>query len=466
MQVDPGRPRAERWTIATPRWRREAQRAKREHRIARECDRRHAYALGDPALVAAALPDEYDDLDDSNVSEHSSDTSTSDDKESVVSFVAARKPRADRDPASAKRTDAVWSATSPREKDDARVASPREGLREFYGVNYFAMLALEEACRRCAPPLRYQDPALTMNAEQARRYREEHPEQFTAMLPEDEPGAVAAAAADLGRPRLGSKGVEGAALERRSSASSSPRGSIGVVGARGRPEGAEGPECAECRRAEPRCGRPDEQPPVGRAARAPDRAPGRRRGVSRAGGGRRERGSPRDDVWPRESRASSSSHRGGSETAASARPPTPAPPPPRLRRRAARLLELMWDPDGCPGGLPFSLANADKLARRANRGRGARTGVVRDDWHRRGGERAPQHLCRLLRASAGGRCAPLEAHAPRITEMARDAEEAEANARQSRAGAGTERRSANDGRRGGPRSCARQSRRRATMAKG
>ena len=99
-------------------------------------------------------------------------------------------------------------------------------MREFYGVNYFAALALEEACRRCAPPMRYQDPALTMNAERARRYREEHPEQFTAMLPEGELGDERRRAADLGRPRLGSKGVEGAALERRPSASSSPRGSI------------------------------------------------------------------------------------------------------------------------------------------------------------------------------------------------------------------------------------------------
>ena len=151
-------PRAERWTIATPRWRREARRAKREHRVARECDRRHAHALGDPALVAAALLDEYDRLDDSIASpEHSSDAfETSDETESVVSFVAARKPRADRYPGEreAHRRGVVRDVTE--EKDDARVASPRDGLRELYGVNYFAMLALEEACRRCAPPLRYQ----------------------------------------------------------------------------------------------------------------------------------------------------------------------------------------------------------------------------------------------------------------------------------------------------------------------
>ena len=108
--------------------RREARRAKREHRIARECDRRHAYALGDPALVAAALLDEYDELDDSIASDRNirrTSFVTSDEKESVVSFVAARKPRADRYPASAKRTDAVWSATSPRRR--TRRGSRRPG---------------------------------------------------------------------------------------------------------------------------------------------------------------------------------------------------------------------------------------------------------------------------------------------------------------------------------------------------
>ena len=301
--------------------RREARRAKREHRIARECDRRHAYALGDPALVAAALLDEYDDLDDSNaLSDKAFDTSTSDDKESVVSFVAARKPRADRYPASAKRTDAVWSATSPREKDASRVASPRDGLREFYGVNYFAALALEEACRRCAPPMRYQDPALTMNAERARRYREEHPEQFTAMLPEGELGDEEPSAADLERPRLGSKGVEGAALERRPSASSSPRGSI-----------------RERRPGVPSVPRVPTPTPtgtgtssrVGRSARARDRAPGRRR--------REVRGARGVAASALESRASSS-HRGGPETRRESRggPADPRARPRRRRRRRRR----------------------------------------------------------------------------------------------------------------------------------
>ena len=449
--------------------RREARRAKREHRVARECDRRHAYALGDPALVAAALLDEYDELDDSIASpEHSSDAfETSDEKESVVSFVAARKPRADRYPASAKRTDAVWSATSPREKDDARVASPRDGLRELYGVNYFAMLALEEACRRCAPPLRYQDPALTMNAEQARRYREEHPEQFTAMLPGDEePSAVAAAGADLGRPRLGSKGVEGAALERRPSASSSPRGSI-----RERLPGV------------PRV--PRVPTPTGTGTGTSSRV-GRSGAGSRSSAGATSRGSSRGGAGvaasagsrlstgttskgrSRESRASSS-HRGGSETAARPAdlPTPPPPPPPGLTYRAARLLELMWDPDGCPGGLPFSLANADKLARQ-NKPEGVER--IRA-WCRLIGidaEGKPNghHLCRLLRAEYRLALEALEAHAPGITEMARDAEEAEAN-EHNRGRGGTERRSANDGRRGwAAQLCASKSKKKTTMAKG
>ena len=70
-------------------------------------------------------------------------------------------------------------------------------------------MRLEEACR--PPPMRYQDPALTMDATQAARYREAHPEQFTALLPGDErmeevtaggmwkkAGAAARHAAELG----------------------------------------------------------------------------------------------------------------------------------------------------------------------------------------------------------------------------------------------------------------------------
>jgi hypothetical protein len=176
------------------------------------------YALGtDTTRVAAALVEEYgggvaetgaltsgmdsalfDDSDDSD------DTET----ESVVSFVHKRRPRADRTPASDKRTHQVWAALSPREKNE-KVTSPRDGLRERYGVNYFAALRLEEACR--PPPMRYQDPALTMDATQAARYREAHPEQFTALLPGDErteevtaggmwkkAGAAARLAAELG----------------------------------------------------------------------------------------------------------------------------------------------------------------------------------------------------------------------------------------------------------------------------
>ena len=116
--------------------------------------------------------------------------------------------------------------------------------------------------------------------------------------------------------------------------------------------------------------------------------------------------------------------------------------------RAARLLELMWDPDGCPGGLPFSLANADKLARQ-NKPEGVER--IRA-WCRLIGidaEGKPngQHLCRLLRAEYRRALEALEAHAPGITEMARDAEEAEAN-EHNRGRGGTERRSANDGRKG------------------
>ena len=423
--------------------RREARRATREHRIARECDRRHAYALGDPALVAAALLDEYDELDDSNDpggTERSSERpslnafESSDEKESVVSFVAARKPRADDTPASAKRTDAVWSATSPREKDPSRVVSPRDGLREFYGVNYFAALALEEACRRCAPPMRYQDPALTMNAEQARRYREEHPEQFTAMLPEggpallEEPSSASASSADLGRPRLGLKAVEGAARgERRPNASPSPRGSV-----------------RERRPGVPRVPRVPTPTPSGTSGRV-SRSSG---AVSRSSSGAMSKG--KFAVEPR----ASSSRRGTPKTAdpptdPPADPPSPPPPPPpRLPYRAARLLELMWDPDGVPGGLPFSLANADKLARQ-NKPEGVER--IRA-WCRLIGVDAEgkpngQHLCRLLRVEYRRALEALEAHAPGITEMARDAEEAEAN-EHNRGRGGTERRSANDGRAG------------------
>ena len=445
--------------------RREARRAKREHRIARECDRRHAYALGDPALVAAALLDEYDDLDDLNALSDEAFDTTSDDKESVVSFVAAREPRADRDPASAKRTDAVWSATSPREKDASRVASPRDGLREFYGVNYFAALALEEACRRCAPPMRYQDPALTMNAEQARRYREEHPEQFTAMLPEGEPGDEEPSAANLGRPRLGLKGVEGAALERRPSASSSPGGSIRERRP-GVPRVPSVPSVPSVQSV-PSVSRVPTPTPPGTSSRVvrPSGA------GSRSSAGATSRGRPRGagvTASVVESRASSS-HRGGPETAARPAdppiPPPPPPPPPRLTYRAARLLELMWDPDGCPGGLPFSLANADKLARQ-NKPEGVER--IRA-WCRLIGidaEGKPngQHLCRLLRAEYRRALEALEAHAPGITEMARDAEEAEAN-EHNRGRGGTERRSANDGRKGwAAQLCASKSKKKTTTA--
>ena len=133
--------------------------------------------------------------------------------------------------------------------------------------------------------------------------------------------------------------------------------------------------------------------------------------------------------------------------------------------RAARLLELMWDPDGCPGGLPFSLANADKLARQ-NKPEGVER--IRA-WCRLIGidaEGKPngQHLCRLLRAEYRRALEALEAHAPGITEMARDAEEAEAN-EHNRGRGGTERRSANDGRKGwAAQLCASKSKEKTTTA--
>ena len=129
-------------------------------------------------------------------------------------------------------------------------------------------------------------------------------------------------------------------------------------------------------------------------------------------------------------------------------PPNSPPPPPGLDYQCVRLLELMWDPDACPGGLPFSLANADKLARQ-----NTAEGVERiRAWCRligvdAGGKPNGAHLCGLLRGKYREAMAALEAHVPGIRDAARAAEEMEAGEHNGARG-GTERRGADDGRRG------------------
>jgi hypothetical protein len=108
----------------------------------------------------------------------------------------------------------------------------------------------------------------------------------------------------------------------------------------------------------------------------------------------------------------------------------------------------MWDPDACPGGLPFSLANAAKLARQ-----NTTEGVERiRAWCRligvdAGGKPNGAHLCGLLRGKYREAMAALEAHVPGIRDAARAAEEMEAGEHNGARG-GTERRGADDGRRG------------------
>ena len=114
-------------------------RRSRETRVWAENERRHVYALGtDTTRVAAALVEEYGggvaggaltSGMDSALFDDSADDSDDTETESVVSFVHKRRPRADRTPASDKRTHQVWAALSPREKNE-KVISPRDGLRE------------------------------------------------------------------------------------------------------------------------------------------------------------------------------------------------------------------------------------------------------------------------------------------------------------------------------------------------
>ena len=447
-----------------------ARRARRSHsretRVWAENERRHVYALGtDTTRVAAALVEEYGGGSeeygavtaantgmDSALFDDSDDTET----ESVVSFVHKRRPRADRTPASGKRTHQVWAALSPREKNE-KVTSPRDGLRERYGVNYFAALRLEEACR--PPPMRYQDPALTMNATQAARYREAHPEQFTALLPGDErieevtaggmwkkAGAAARLAAEIG------DGND-------DDASGAPARDIDAPPA-STPRRTPSPKGTQTtRKMKPvgktlvDSGRPERKVSSGPAT---DKSKGRTKGATPRPGSRatksvKSAGSATPSARAPSVRAPSvraPSVRAPSVRAPPDSPPNSPPPPPALDYGSVRLLELMWDPDACPGGLPFSLANADKLARQ-----NTAEGVERiRAWCRligvdAGGKPNGAHLCGLLRGKYREAMPALEAHVPGIRDAARTAEEMEAGEHNGARG-GTERRGADDGRKG------------------
>ena len=447
-----------------------ARRARRSHsretRVWAENERRHVYALGtDTTRVAAALVEEYGGGSeeygavtaantgmDSALFDDSDDTET----ESVVSFVHKRRPRADRTPASGKRTHQVWAALSPREKNE-KVTSPRDGLRERYGVNYFAALRLEETCR--PPPMRYQDPALTMDATQAARYREAHPEQFTALLPGDErieevtaggmwkkAGAAARLAAEIG------DGND-------DDASGAPARDIDAPPA-STPRRTPSPKGTQTtRKMKPvgetlvDSGRPERKVSGGPAT---DESKGRTKGATPGPGSRatksvKSAGSATPSARAPSVRAPSvraPSVRAPSIRAPPDSPPNSPPPPPGLDYQCVRLLELMWDPDACPGGLPFSLANADKLARQ-----NTAEGVERiRAWCRligvdAGGKPNGAHLCGLLRGKYREAMPALEAHVPGIRDAARTAEEMEAGEHNGARG-GTERRGADDGRRG------------------
>ena len=447
-----------------------ARRARRSHsretRVWAENERRHVYALGtDTTRVAAALVEEYGGGSeeygavtaantgmDSALFDDSDDTET----ESVVSFVHKRRPRADRTPASDKRTHQVWAALSPREKNE-KVTSPRDGLRERYEVNYFAALRLEEACR--PPPMRYQDPALTMDATQAARYREAHPEQFTALLPGDErieevtaggmwkkAGAAARLAAEIG------DGND-------DDASGAPARDIDAPPA-STPRRTPSPKGTQTtRKMKPvgetlvDSGRPERKVSGGPAT---DESKGRTKGATPGPGSRatksvKSAGSATPSARAPSVRAPSlraPSVRAPSVRAPPDSPPNSPPPPPALDYGSVRLLELMWDPDACPGGLPFSLANADKLARQ-----NTAEGVERiRAWCRligvdAGGKPNGAHLCGLLRGKYREAMPALEAHVPGIRDAARTAEEMEAGEHNGARG-GTERRGADDGRKG------------------
>ena len=445
--------------------RRARRRRSRETRVWAENERRHVYALGtDTTRVAAALVEEYRGGGaetgaltsgmDSALFDDSADDADDTETESVVSFVHKRRPRADRTPASDKRTHQVWAALSPREKNE-KVTSPRDGLRERYGVNYFAALRLEEACR--PPPMRYQDPALTMDATQAVRYREAHPEQFTALLPGDErmeevtaggmwkkAGAAARLAAELGD---GNDDDASGAPARDIDAppASTPR----------RTPSPKGTQTTRKKKPVIRETRVDTAPP-GSVSGGPatDESKGRTNGATPRPGSRATRSVKSAGSAMPSARAPSV--RAPSVRAPSVRAPpdsprnspSPPPPPPGLDYQCVRLLELMWDPDACPGGLPFSLANADKLARQ-----NTTEGVERiRAWCRligvdAGGKPNGAHLCGLLRGKYREAIAALEAHVPGIRDAARAAEEMEAGEHNGARG-GTERRGADDGRRG------------------
>jgi hypothetical protein len=422
------------------------------------------YALGtDTTRVAAALVEEYGggvaetgaltSGMDSALFDDSADDSDDTETESVVSFVHKRRPRADRTPASDKRTHQVWSALSPREKNE-KVISPRDGLRERYGVNYFAALRLEEACR--PPPMRYQDPALTMDATQAARYREAHPEQFTALLPGDErteevtaggmwkkAGAAARLAAELGD---GNDDDASGAPARDIDAppASTPR----------RTPSPKGSQTTRKKKPVIRETRVDTAPPE-RVSGGPEtnKSKGRTKGATPRPGSRATKSVKSAGSATPSARAPSvraPTVRAPSIRAPPDSPPNSPPPSPLpgLDYQAVRLLELMWDPDACPGGLPFSLANAAKLARQ-----NTTEGVERiRAWCRligvdAGGKPNGAHLCGLLRGKYREAMAALEAHVPGIRDAARAAEEMEAGEHNGARG-GTERRGADDGRRG------------------
>ena len=110
-----------------------------------------------------------------------------------------------------------------------RLAAAKEGadtaaLEALFGRDDFDAVVLNAVDKKHQQTVLYR--AAANEHEEVCTFLLEHPEQFTAMLPEGEPGDEEPSAANLGRPRLGLKGVEGAALERRPSASSSPGGSI------------------------------------------------------------------------------------------------------------------------------------------------------------------------------------------------------------------------------------------------